>query len=145
MFKFIRRSLRHSACSLLVLATPLSFLLLLPSSVPCSFSALTSRSHSSFFSDWRRTVSFKFFNTQILSVSTRHTRCVFYRLRCIGHSLLLNSYLSGIDRIENPSSRVCGHPTQDTSHLIAHCPATGSLRRSLYGDSLSLYNLLSRS
>ena len=30
-------------------------------------------------------------------------------LRCNGHSLLLSSYLSKIDRIKNPSCRACGH------------------------------------
>ena len=63
------------------------------------------------------------------------------RLRCNGHSLLLGSYLSRIGRIENPSCSACGHPSQDISHLIVHCPATDSLRRSLFGDSLSLYDL----
>ena len=74
----------------------------------------------------------------------RHARCVLSRLRCNGHSLLLSSYLSRIGRIENPSCSACGHPSQDTSHLILHCPATYSLRRSLFGDSLSIYNLWSR-
>ena len=32
----------------------------------------------------------------------------------------------------------------DTSHFILHCPATDSFRRSLFGDSLSLYDLWSR-
>ena len=72
----------------------------------------------------------------------RHARCVLSRLRCNGHNLLLGSYLSGIGRIENPSCSACGHSSQDTSHLVLHCPATNSLRRSLFGDSLSLYNLL---
>ena len=71
----------------------------------------------------------------------RHARCVLSRLRCNGHSLLLGSYLSRIDRIENSSCSACGHSSQDTSHLILHCPATDSLRRSLFGDSLSLYDL----
>ena len=66
------------------------------------------------------------------------------RLRCNGHSLLLGSYLSRIDRIENSSCSACGHSSQDTSHLILHCPATDSLRRSLFGDSWSLYDLWSR-
>ena len=74
----------------------------------------------------------------------RHARCVLFRLRCNGHSLLLGSYLSRIGRIENSSCSACGHPSQDTSHLILHCPATDSLRRSLFGDSLSLYDLWSR-
>ena len=52
------------------------------------------------FSDWRRTVSSKFFDTQVPSISTeelvlpRHTRCVRSHLRSNGHSLLLSSYFS---------------------------------------------------
>ena len=75
------------------------------------------------------TVSSKFFDTQIPSISTkdfvlpRHARCVFCRLRCNRHSLLLSSYLSRIGRIENPSRSVCGHSSQDTSPIILHCPA----------------------
>ena len=101
-------------------------------------------------SDWRRTVSSKYFDTQVSSISTeelvlpRHARCVLSRLRCNGHSLLLGSYLSRIGRIENSSCSACGHSSQDISHLILHCPATDSLRRSLFGDSLSLYDLWSR-
>ena len=123
--------------------------LLAPSAIPCSFS-LISRIHSSLFSDWRRTVSSKFFDTQVFSISTEefvlpyHTRCVLFCLSCNGHSLLLSSYLSRIGRIENPSCRICRHSSRDTSHLILHCPATDSLRRSLFSDSLSLYNLWSR-
>ena len=100
-----------------------------------------SRFHSSLFSDWRRTVLSKFFDTQVPSISTqelvlsRHARCVLSRLRCNGYSLLLCSYLSRIGRIENPSCSVCGHSSQDISHLILHCPAT---------DSLGLYDLWSR-
>ena len=74
----------------------------------------------------------------------RHARCVLSRLRCNGHSLLLGSYLLRIGRIENPSCSTCGHSSQDTSRLILHCPATDSLRRSLFGNSLSLYDLWSR-
>ena len=74
----------------------------------------------------------------------RHARCVPSRLRCNEHSFLLSFYLSRIGRIENPSCSACGHSSQDTSHLILHCPATDSLRRSLFGDSLSLYDLWSR-
>ena len=70
-----------------------------------------------------------------------HDRCVLSRLRCNGHSLLLGSYLSRIGRIENPSCSARGHSSQDTSHFILHCPATDSLCRSLFGDSLSLYVL----
>ena len=48
----------------------------------------------------------------------RHARCVFSRLRCNGHCLLLSSYLSRIGRIENSSCSACGHSSQDTYHLI---------------------------
>ena len=124
--------------------------LLAPSAIPCSLSPLTSRIHSRLISDCRRTVSSKFFDTQVPSISTeelvlpRHARCVLSRLRCNGHSLLLGSYLYRIGRIENHSCSTCGHSSQDTSHLILHCPATDSLRRSFFGDSLSLYDLWSR-
>ena len=113
-------------------------------------SLLFSRMHSFLFSDWRRTVSSKFFDTQVPSISIeklmlpRNARCVLSRFRCNGHSLLLGSYLSRIGRIENSSCSACGHPSQDTSHLVLHCPATDSLCRSLFGDSLSLYDLWSR-
>ena len=99
---------------------------------------------------WRRTASSKFFDTQVPSISTkelvlpRHARCVLSRLRCNERSLLLDSYHSRIGRIENPSCSACGHSSQDTSHLILHCPATDYLRRSLFGDSLSIYDLWSR-
>ena len=99
-------------------------------------------------SDWRCTVLTKFFDTQVPSITTeelvlpRHACCVLSRLCCNEH--ILGSYLSGIGRIENPSCSTCGHSSQDTSHLILHCPATNSLCHSLFGDSLSLYDLWSR-
>ena len=112
--------------------------LLAPSAIPCSLSPLISRIHSRLISDWKRTVSSKYFDTQVPSISTeelvlpRHARCVLSRLRCNGHSLLLGSYLSRIGRIENSSCSACRHSSQDISHLILHCPATDSLRRSLF-------------
>ena len=124
--------------------------LLAPSAIPCSLSPLTSRIHSSLISDWRRTVSSKFFDTQVPSISTeelvfpRHARCVLSRLRCNGHSLHLGPYFSRIGRIQNPSCSACGHSSQGTSHLILHCPATDSLRHSLFGDCQSLYDLWPR-
>ena len=75
----------------------------------CSLSSYLSYPYPH-LSDWRRTFSSKFFDTQVLSISTeelvlpRHAYCVLSRLRCNGHSLLLGSYLSRIGRIENPSS-----------------------------------------
>ena len=115
--------------------------LLAPSAIPCSLSSFISRIHSCLFSDWWRTVSSKYFDAQVPSISTeklvlpRHARCVLSGLRCNGHRLLLRSYLSRIGRIENPSCSACGHSSQDTSFhsaLFSH---------SLFGDSLSLYDL----
>ena len=90
------------------------------------------------FSDWGENKSNEEF------VLPGHARCVLSRLRCNTHRLLLSSYLSRIGRIENSFCSACGHPSQDTSHLILRCPATDSLRRSLFGNSLSLYDLWSR-
>ena len=123
--------------------------LLAPSAIPCSLSPLISRFHSRLISDWRRTVSSKFFDTQVPLISIEelvfpcHARCVLSRLRCNGHSLLLGSYFSRIGRIENSSCSACGHSSQDTFHLILHCPATDSLCHSFFSDSLSLYDLWS--
>ena len=124
--------------------------LLVPSAIPCSLSPLISRIHSCLISDWRHTVSSKYFDTHVSSISTEelvlpcHACYVLSRLCCNGHSLLLGFYLSRIGRIENPFCSACGHSYQDTSHLIPHCPAMDSLRCSLFGDSLSLYDLWSR-
>ena len=116
--------------------------LLAPSAIPCSLSSLISRIHSRLISDWRRTVSSKYFDTQVPSISTeelvlpRHARCVLSRLRCNGHSLLLGSYLPRIGRTENLSCSACGHSSQDISHLILHCPAMNSLA-TLYLSTIS--------
>ena len=54
--------------------------LLAPSAIPCSLSPLIFRIHSCLFSDWRRTVSSKFFDKQVPSIATeelmllRHAR-----------------------------------------------------------------------
>ena len=111
-----------------------------------SFSSI-SCIQSCLFSDWRCTVLSKFSNTQVPTeelVLPHHACCGLFRFRCNGHSLLLSSYLSRIGRIENPSCSACGHSSQDTPHLILHYPVTDSLRRSLFGDSLSLYDLCFR-
>ena len=78
--------------------------LLVPSAKSCSLSCI-----HSFFSDWRHTVSSKFFDAQVPTISTKelvlpcHSRCVLSRLCCSGHWLLFSSYLLRISRIENPS------------------------------------------
>ena len=74
----------------------------------------------------------------------RHARCFLSRLCCNRHSLLLASYLSRIGRIENPFCSACGHSSQNTSHLILHCPTTYFFCRSLFGNSLYLCDLWSR-
>ena len=68
-------------------------------------SPLISRIHSCLFSDWRRTVSSKFLDTQVPSIFTeelvlpRHARCVLSRLRCNGHCLLLGSVSLGLTEL----------------------------------------------
>ena len=122
--------------------------LLAPSAIPCSLSSLVSHIQSCLISDWRCTVSSKYFDTQVPSISTkqlvlpRHARCVLSRLRCNGHSLLLGSYLSRIGRIENLSYSACGHLSQDISHLILHCPATDSAPLAFWRLSISLRPLV---
>ena len=113
-------------------------------------SLVVSRIHSCLFSDWRRTVLSNFFDTEVPSISTeelvlpRHARCVLSRFRFKGHSLSLGSYLYRVGKIENPFCSACGHSSQDTSHFILHCSVTDSLRRLLFGDSLTLYDLWSK-
>ena len=46
--------------------------LLAPSTIPCSLSPLISRIHSRLISDWKRTVSSKYFDTQVPSTSTEN-------------------------------------------------------------------------
>ena len=97
--------------------------LLVPSVIPCSLSSLISRIHSCLFLDWRRTVSSRFFNAQVSSFSTeelvlpRHARCVLFRLRSNGHSLLLSFYLSRL-----ADSRFLSAALADTipGHLSSH-------------------------
>ena len=126
----------------------LSGALLAPSAIPCSLSPVISRIHSSLFSDWRRTVLSNLYDTQVPSISTeelvhpRHARCVLSRLHCNGHSLPLGSYHSRICRIENPSCSACGHSSQDSSHLILHCPATDSAPLTLWRLSVSVRPLV---
>ena len=89
--------------------------LLAPSAIPCSLSPPTSHIHSCLFSDWRCTVSSKYFDTQVPSISTeelvlpRHAHCVLSHVHCNGHSLLLGAYLFRIGRIENSSCSTYRH------------------------------------
>ena len=123
--------------------------LLTPYAIPCGLCPLISQILFCLFLNWMHTVSSKF-NTQVPLISTEelvlphHACCVLSRLCCNKHSLLLSSYYSRIGRIETPSCSTCGHSSQGISHLILHRPPRDSLHRSLFGNSLSLYNLWSR-
>ena len=119
------------------------------SAIPCSLSSLISHIHFCVFSDWRHTVSSKFFDTQVSSISTKEL-VLLHHARCFLSFLLqrtqpsIKLLFSRIGRIENPSCSAYGNPSQDTSHLILHCPATDSLRCLLFGNFLSLYDLWSK-
>ena len=97
--------------------------LLVPSAIPCSLSPLISPFNCNLFSDWRHTVSLKFFNTQVPLISTKEpvlphrTHCVLSHLCCNRHSLLLSSYLSRIDIIL-AAAPVDTHPR---TPLISFC------------------------
>ena len=79
-------------------------------------------------------VKHRFLNFHRGTCASTSYSCVLSHLCCNGHSLLLSSYLSRIGRIENSFCSACGHPSHSISHLILHCPATDSLRRSLFGN-----------
>ena len=122
--------------------------LLAPSAIPCSLSLLLSLVSTVVLSRTGGVLSHRSSLTRRLPRFPPRNLCslvmlavFFYRLRCNGHSLLLSSYSSRIGRIENPSCIACEQSSQDTSHLILHCPATDSMCRSLFGDFLSLYDL----
>ena len=72
--------------------------LLVPSAISCSLS-LAFHILSCLFSDWRHTVSSKFFDIQVPSISIKelvlshHACCILSHLCCNGHNLLLSSYL----------------------------------------------------
>ena len=107
------------------------------SAIPCSLSPLMSRIHSCLFSDWRRTVSLKCFDTQVPSISTEelvlpgHARCVLSRLRCNGHSFLLGLISLGL--AESKILPAAPVDTRPTSPLISFCTVQlRTLRRSLF-------------
>ena len=96
-----------------------------------------------------RTVSSKFFDTQVTSIFTeklvfpRHARCVLSHPSCNGHSLLLNSIFVGL--AESKILLVAPADTRPKTLLIPFCTVQlRTLRPSLFGDSLFLYDLWSR-
>ena len=90
-------------------------------------------------------------NQQVSEVSSEELllscpiRCELSRLRCHGHSLLLSSYLHRISQKENSACNACGHPLQDLNHLLLDCPASEPLCKSIFGTSLSILDLWSKS
>ena len=107
--------------------------LLAPTAIPCSLSPLI---HSCLISDWRRTVSWKFFDTQIPSISTEalvlphHPRCVLSRLRCNGHSFLISLGLAELRTL--PAAPA---DTRPRTPLISFC--TVQLRTLYAAQSLA--------
>ena len=121
-----------------------------PSSISVSLAPLISFQRLSLYTSWRRSVQSGFFPHQIPSVSPeeltlpRSARCALSRLRCNGHSTLLNSYLHRVGRAKTPSCSNCGSELQDLSHLVLDCPVLDPLRRAIFGSTLSLLDLWSR-
>ena len=115
-----------------------------------SLAPLISSQRLSLYTSWRRSVQSGFFQHQIPSVSPEEltlphsARCALSRLRCNGHSTLLNSYLHRVGRAETPSCSNCGSEPQDLSHLVLDCPVLDLLRRAIFGHTLSLLDLWSR-
>ena len=107
--------------------------LLAPSAIPCSLSSYLSYPLSSYLELEAYCLIEVFWHTGSLDFQrgicapSSHTLCSLSSL-VQWTSLLLGSYFSRIGRIENPSCSARGHSSQDTSHLILHCPAAHSLR-----------------
>ena len=106
-----------------------------PFSISVSLAPLISFQRLSLYTSWRRSVQSGFFQHQIPSVSPEELtlpRSALSRLRCNGHSTLLNSYLHKIGRAETPSCSNCGSEPQDLSHLVLDCPVLDPLRRAIF-------------
>ena len=117
--------------------------------IPCPLPPVLAKVRYFQYHNWRRHISHSYMNLQVPEVSSENLllshpiRCELSHLRCHGHSLLLSSYLHRISRKENSACRACGHPLQDLNHLL-DCPASEPLRKSIFGSSLSILDLLSR-
>ena len=120
------------------------------SNISVSLAPLISSQRLSLYTSWRRSVQSGFFQHQIPTVSPeeltlpRSARCALSRLRCNGHSTLLNSDLHKVGRAETPSCSNCDSEPQDLSHLVLDCPVLDPLRRAIFGHTLSLLDLWSR-
>ena len=118
--------------------------------IPCPLLPVVAKVRYFPYHSWRRHIFHSCMNHQVPKVSSeelllsRPIRCELSRLRCHGRSLLLSSYLHRISRKENSACSACGHPLQDLNHLLLDCPASDSLRKSIFGSSLSILDLWSR-
>ena len=134
----VAHDLARRETKLLLSASPVVALL-----VTLVSTLVISRTEGHFFNT--QAISSKFFNTQVPLVSNEehvlscHARWVL--LSSLERTKLSVKLFTRIGRIENAFCSASGHSSQDTSHLILHCPATDSLRHSLFGDSLSLHDL----
>ena len=121
-----------------------------PSKISVSLGPPISSQRQSLYTSWRRSVQSGLFQHQIPPVSPeeltlpRSARCALSRLRCNGHSTLLNSYFHRVGRAETPSCNNCGSESQDFSHLVLYCSVLDHLRRAILGHTLSILDLWPR-
>ena len=121
----------------------------LPCSAPQSLSSLASSFRQSLYSSWRASVRSSFLSTQIPKVASeelslpRSVRCQLSRLRCNGHSTLLQTYLHRIGRSSSPCCPLCGTGPHDVPHLFS-CPSLASTRVAIFGPSASSLDLWAR-
>ena len=99
---------------------------------PVVSSPLVSHIHSYLFSGTGDALSHLNFSTHRFPRYPPRNSCSLVTLAMFP---LVYAAISRNGRIENPSSSIWGHPSQDISHLILHCPATDSLHQSLFINS----------
>ncbi len=107
---------------------------------PLPLTAATHYFKSSIFSSWRDQVRCSFYDGRIPTVNreerslSRVARTELSRLRCNGHSLLLNSYLFRLGRVDTPICSKCGEDTTSAPlHELFQCPALFFRQRSFFG------------
>ena len=95
----------------------------MPSAILCGLPPLVSGIHSSLFSDWRRTVSFRFFNIQVTSISSEEL-CSLSRSLCALSSLLRWTQstveLLSLQDWQNRESLMQRLPKSVPGHLSSH-------------------------
>ena len=117
--------------------------LLAPSAISCSLSPLTSRIHSRFFSDWRRTISLKFF----FQFPPRNLcSLVMLAVFSLVYAATDTAYCEVLISLGLAESRILPAAPVDTrprTPLISFCTVQlRTLRRCLFGDSVFLRPLV---